>query len=136
MVQFVCLGCGLNTQIDLAEILCIMVNTVLTVSILWHLCTIRYTFKLQKAKRAICCYLAGLNVTSADMKCAMVVSGGLLVPVRPQRGQLFVLYQIKEANFSWMAWSSLLYQALRVPRLCETASLHLKRKRNRRLRYP
>lgn len=79
-----------------------MVNFVLTVCILWHLCTIRYPFKLQKTRRTICCCFTGLNVTSAGMKCAVVVSSGLLVLVRLQRGQLFVSYQIKkQTSVGW-----------------------------------
>lgn len=111
-----------------------MVNPVLTRCILWHLCSIMYPFKLQNTKRTICYYLAGLNVTLADMKYAMFVSSGLLVLVGLQHGQLFVPYQIKEENSSGMMSSSLLYQAIRVPKFCKTASLHLKRRRNRGLR--
>lgn len=66
-----------------------MMNPGLTVCTLWHLCASRYPFEFQKTKRAVC-YLAGLNVISADMKCAMVVSSGLLVLVILQDGQLFV----------------------------------------------
>lgn len=66
------------------------------------------------------CYLAALNIMSADMKCAMVVSRGFLVLVRLPQGQLFVSYQSEKGSLIWMV--SLLYQAFRLQRFVK---LHL-----------
>lgn len=72
------------------------------------------------------CYLTGLNIMSADMNCAMVVSRGFLVLVRLQQGQLFVPYQSEKGSLIWMAWSFLLYQVFRLQRFVE---LHLSNSR-------
>lgn len=87
------------THKHLPEILCIMMDPVLTVS-----CGTYVPFvTLLNSNKKTMCYLAGLDIMSADMKCAMVVSRGFLVLVRLQQGQLFVPNQSEKGSLSWMA---------------------------------